>query len=130
MGTTGGDRAKLVRSAIRRVASHVCVLTALTAAQEAEVSAAGAYAVIAPQMGKQLVAFQVSTRRCQAPGCCRSRLILLPCRFAVLAARSSQAAFEMIAARFPGAFAGYTLSVTEAHQSSKARVTHPVLRAR
>ncbi len=26
--------------------------------QEAEVTAAGAYAVIAPQMGKQLVAFQ------------------------------------------------------------------------
>lgn len=33
----------------------------------------------------------------------------------------AQAAFEMIAARFPGAFEGYKLEVVEAHQSSKAR---------
>ena len=31
----------------------------------------------------------------------------------------SQAAFELIAARYPGAFAGYKMSVTESHQSSK-----------
>ncbi|KAF6261032.1 hypothetical protein COO60DRAFT_1294061 [Scenedesmus sp. NREL 46B-D3] len=65
MGTTGGDRAKLA----------------------ADVQAADLYAVIAPQMGKQVVAFQ--------------------------------AMMEMMAATFPGAFAGYTLKVTESHQSSK-----------
>ena len=66
MGTTGGDRQKLA----------------------ADVQAAGVPAVIAPQMGKQLVAFQ--------------------------------GAIEMLAEKFPGAFAGYTLTVREAHQSSKA----------
>ena len=66
MGTTGGDRARL----------------------QAEVSAAGSYAVVAPQMGKQLVALQ--------------------------------AAFEHLGERYPGAFAGYTLAVTEAHQAGKA----------
>lgn len=30
-----------------------------------------------------------------------------------------QAAFELIAARYPDAFAGYEMSVTESHQSSK-----------
>eukprot|EP00877_Chromochloris_zofingiensis_P003502 jgi/Chrzof1/13152/Cz07g21240.t1 len=65
MGTTGGDRAKLA----------------------ADVTAADLFAVIAPQMGKQVVAFQ--------------------------------AMMEMMAANFPGAFSGYTLRVTESHQSSK-----------
>ncbi|KAH8959591.1 hypothetical protein BDL97_06G084600 [Sphagnum fallax] len=65
MGTTGGDRNKLVK----------------------DVEASGVYAVIAPQMGKQVVAFQ--------------------------------AAMELMAEQFPGAFAGYTLQVTESHQSSK-----------
>ena len=32
-----------------------------------------------------------------------------------------QGAMEMLAQGFPGAFEGYTLTVTEAHQSSKAR---------
>ena len=32
-----------------------------------------------------------------------------------------QAAFELIAAAYPGAFAGYKMSVTESHQSSKVR---------
>ena len=66
MGTTGGDRDALL----------------------ADTRSAGAYAVIAPQMGKQVVAFQ-----------------------ATLATMASQ---------FPGAFAGYTLTVRESHQRSKA----------
>jgi 4-hydroxy-tetrahydrodipicolinate reductase len=65
MGTTGGDRTKL--------------LTDVTAAKLA--------AVIAPQMGKQVVAFQ--------------------------------AAMKLMAENFPGAFKGYTLEVTESHQTSK-----------
>eukprot|EP00245_Coleochaete_scutata_P012112 TRINITY_DN4653_c0_g1_i1.p1 TRINITY_DN4653_c0_g1~~TRINITY_DN4653_c0_g1_i1.p1 ORF type:complete len:264 (-),score=49.87 TRINITY_DN4653_c0_g1_i1:331-1122(-) len=65
MGTTGGDRQKL-----RQV-----------------VEESGNYAVIAPQMGKQVVAFQ--------------------------------AAMEIMADNFPGAFAGYQLKVTESHQSTK-----------
>ena len=66
MGTTGGDRDALV----------------------ADARAAGCYAVIAPQMGKQVVAFQ--------------------------------ATLEMMASQFPGAFAGYTLTVRESHQRTKA----------
>lgn len=66
MGTTGGDRDALL----------------------ADTAAAGAYAVIAPQMGKQVVAFQ--------------------------------ATLATMAAQFPGAFAGYTLTVRESHQRSKA----------
>jgi len=66
MGTTGGDRPKLMET----------------------VKDAGVYAVIAPQMGKQVVAFQ--------------------------------AAMEIMAEKFPGAFAGYTLTVTESHQKTKA----------
>ena len=65
MGTTGGDRDRLLR----------------------DVANSGVYAVIAPQMGKQVVAFQ--------------------------------AMMETMAERFPGAFAGYTLRVTESHQASK-----------
>ena len=65
MGTTGGDRDKLL----------------------ADVAAAGHHAVIAPQMGKQVVAFQ--------------------------------AAMRLMAENFPGAFKGYTLTVTESHQASK-----------
>ena len=65
MGTTGGDREKML----------------------AEVKASGNYAVIAPQMGKQVVAFQ--------------------------------AAMKLMAEQFPNAFEGYTLTVTESHQSSK-----------
>lgn len=38
-----------------------------------------------------------------------------------------QAAFEMIAARFPGAFTGYSMTVREAHQSSKARAVNRAL---
>ena len=49
---------------------------------------AGLWAVIAPQMGKQVVAFQ--------------------------------AAMKVMADQFPGAFKGYTLTVTESHQTSKA----------
>ena len=66
MGTTGGDRDALV----------------------ADATASGAYAVIAPQMGKQVVAFQ--------------------------------ATLETMAQQFPGAFAGYTLTVRESHQRQKA----------
>ena len=65
MGTTGGDRERMLR----------------------EVKESGNYAVIAPQMGKQVVAFQ--------------------------------AAMKLMAEQFPGAFEGYTLTVTESHQSSK-----------
>lgn len=65
MGTTGGDREKML----------------------ADVEKSGNYAVIAPQMGKQVVAFQ--------------------------------AAMRLMAEQFPGAFSGYTLTVTESHQSSK-----------
>jgi len=65
MGTTGGDREALA----------------------ADVRASGAWAVVAPQMGKQVVAFQ--------------------------------ATLETMASRFPGAFGGYALSVTESHQRSK-----------
>ena len=52
-----------------------------------DVAAAKLHAVIAPQMGKQVVAFQ--------------------------------AAMRLMAENFPGAFKGYTLTVTESHQSSK-----------
>ncbi|KAH8940683.1 hypothetical protein BDL97_15G102100 [Sphagnum fallax] len=65
MGTTGGDWNKLVK----------------------DVEASGVYAVIAPQIDKQVVAFQ--------------------------------AAMELMAEQFPGAFAGYTLQVTESHQLSQ-----------
>ncbi|KAL4194877.1 hypothetical protein AMTRI_Chr05g70630 [Amborella trichopoda] len=63
--TTGGDRQRLLQT----------------------VQDANIYAVIAPQMGKQVVAFQ--------------------------------AAMEIMAEQFPGAFAGYTLQVMESHQASK-----------
>ncbi|KAL7528249.1 hypothetical protein ACHAWF_002488, partial [Thalassiosira exigua] len=66
MGTTGGDRAKLTE----------------------DVSSRKAYAVIAPNMGKQIVAMQ--------------------------------AGLEDLAAKFPAAFAGYKLEVTESHQKTKA----------
>ena len=66
MGTTGGDRAALLR----------------------DTAAACVYAVIAPNMCKQIVALQ--------------------------------AALAKMAEDFPGAFAGYSLSVTESHQSTKA----------
>jgi len=65
MGTTGGDRERLFDL----------------------VQKSNNYAVISPQMGKQVVAFQ--------------------------------AAMEIMAEQFPGAFSGYTLKVTESHQSSK-----------
>lgn len=71
VGTTGGDEA----------AMRAAVATG-------DGPAAGAYALIAPNMAKQIVALQ--------------------------------AALEAAAAAFPGAYAGYTLSVTESHQSHKA----------
>ncbi|CAN8070459.1 unnamed protein product [Agarophyton chilense] len=67
IGTTGGDE-KEMRDVVN--------------------AASGVYAVIAPNMGKQIVAFQ--------------------------------AMMEMMATEFPGAFAGYQLTVTESHQSTKA----------
>lgn len=67
MGTTGGDT---------------------EAMQEAVNNTADVYAVIAPNMGKQIVAFQ--------------------------------AMMDMMAREFPGAFRGYTMTVTESHQSTKA----------
>ena len=66
MGTTGGDREKLL----------------------ADVEAGKHFAVIAPNMGKQIVAMQ--------------------------------AALEDLAAKYPSAFAGYKLAVTESHQKTKA----------
>lgn len=66
MGTTGGDRDRLVE----------------------DVKSRKAFAVIAPNMGKQIVAMQ--------------------------------AGLEDLASRFPSAFAGYKLEVTESHQSKKA----------
>lgn len=66
MGTTGGDREAL----------------------EARTRDAGVFAVIAPNMAKQIVALQ--------------------------------ATLEGMAAKFPGAFEGYTLTVQESHQATKA----------
>lgn len=67
MGTTGGDRDALLK----------CIDDTKEA-----------YAVIAPNMAKQIVALQAS--------------------------------LEQMAADFPGSFEGYTLSVAESHQSTKA----------
>ena len=67
MGTTGGDRDALL----------ACVE-----------NAPAAYAVIAPNMAKQIVALQ--------------------------------AMLEQMASEFPGSFEGYSLSVVESHQSTKA----------
>ena len=66
MGTTGGDSVKLLD----------------------DVKKSGNWAVIAPQMGKQVVALQ--------------------------------ATLELMSERFPGAFGGYSLRVTESHQAAKA----------
>ncbi|KAG5189874.1 dihydrodipicolinate reductase [Tribonema minus] len=66
MGTTGGDRSKLMEDTVK----------------------SGVYAVIAPNMGKQIVALQT--------------------------------AIDYMAREFPGAFGGYSLDITESHQSSKA----------
>uniref|UniRef100_A0A7S1TMD3 4-hydroxy-tetrahydrodipicolinate reductase n=1 Tax=Erythrolobus australicus TaxID=1077150 RepID=A0A7S1TMD3_9RHOD len=66
MGTTGGDEAKM----------------------RADLTDSAAFALIAPNMGKQIVAFQ--------------------------------AAMRIMAEQFPGAFRGYSLKVTESHQSTKA----------
>jgi len=66
MGTTGGDRQQLIS----------CI------------NDAGMYAVIAPNMAKQIVALQ--------------------------------AALQQMAEQFPGSFSGYSLSVVESHQSTKA----------
>lgn len=66
MGTTGGDREKLL----------------------SDVSSANHFAVIAPNMAKQIVAMQ--------------------------------AALEDLAAKYPGAFAGYKLACRESHQKTKA----------
>lgn len=80
MGTTGGDREKLIK----------------------DVGASDVYAVIAPQMGKQVW--------CQMLGV-----------FGDLSGQvvAFQAMLKYMSDRFPGAFAGYTLSVTESHQASK-----------
>eukprot|EP00540_Astrosyne_radiata_P020523 CAMPEP_0116832494 /NCGR_PEP_ID=MMETSP0418-20121206/5923_1 /TAXON_ID=1158023 /ORGANISM="Astrosyne radiata, Strain 13vi08-1A" /LENGTH=332 /DNA_ID=CAMNT_0004461861 /DNA_START=45 /DNA_END=1043 /DNA_ORIENTATION=+ len=66
MGTTGGDRDKLM----------------------SDVQSAKHFAVIAPNMGKQIVAMQ--------------------------------SALEELAKKYPSAFAGYKLTVTESHQKTKA----------
>lgn len=66
MGTTGGDRDKLME----------------------DMESRNAFAVIAPNMGKQIVAMQ--------------------------------AGLEDLAEKFPSAFAGYKLEVTESHQKTKA----------
>eukprot|EP00953_Heterococcus_sp_UTEX-ZZ885_P035092 18137-Heterococcus_DN1.PRE.1 len=66
MGTTGGDRQKLL----------------------ADTEQGGAYAVIARNMGKQIVALQT--------------------------------AIDYMAKEFGGAFSGYSLAITESHQSTKA----------
>lgn len=73
VGTTGGDEA---------------AMRAAVADAPASGGGGNAYALIAPNMAKQIVALQ--------------------------------AALEAAAAAFPGAYAGYTLSVTESHQSHKA----------
>ncbi|CAM8992728.1 unnamed protein product [Rhodiola kirilowii] len=65
MGTTGGDRQKLMKT----------------------VQDSNIYTVISPQMGKQVVAFL--------------------------------AAMEIMAEQFPGALSGYSMQVSESHQSSK-----------
>jgi len=72
MGTTGGDREKLVRSPLVSASLHA-------PPKVADAVAAGAYAVIAPQMGIQLAAFQVYpacfplAERAE-PALCRRRL--------------------------------------------------------
>jgi len=66
MGTTGGDRETLLKNA----------------------KEGGAYAIIAPNMAKQIVALQ--------------------------------AGLADMANTYPGAFAGYTLTITESHQTKKA----------
>jgi 4-hydroxy-tetrahydrodipicolinate reductase len=66
MGTTGGDRDQLMK----------------------DMESRSAFAVIAPNMGKQIVAMQ--------------------------------AGLEDLAIKFPSAFAGYKLEVTESHQKKKA----------
>ena len=66
MGTTGGDRDQLMK----------------------DMESRSAFAVIAPNMGKQIVAMQ--------------------------------AGLEDLATKFPSAFAGYKLEVTESHQKKKA----------
>eukprot|EP00574_Skeletonema_japonicum_P002110 CAMPEP_0201717762 /NCGR_PEP_ID=MMETSP0593-20130828/3444_1 /ASSEMBLY_ACC=CAM_ASM_000672 /TAXON_ID=267983 /ORGANISM="Skeletonema japonicum, Strain CCMP2506" /LENGTH=341 /DNA_ID=CAMNT_0048207897 /DNA_START=1 /DNA_END=1026 /DNA_ORIENTATION=+ len=66
MGTTGGDREQLM----------------------SDMESRDAFAVIAPNMGKQIVAMQ--------------------------------AGLEELAEKFPSAFAGYKLEVTESHQKTKA----------
>eukprot|EP00184_Porphyridium_aerugineum_P003449 CAMPEP_0184706508 /NCGR_PEP_ID=MMETSP0313-20130426/36794_1 /TAXON_ID=2792 /ORGANISM="Porphyridium aerugineum, Strain SAG 1380-2" /LENGTH=293 /DNA_ID=CAMNT_0027168061 /DNA_START=366 /DNA_END=1247 /DNA_ORIENTATION=- len=68
MGTTGGDTEKMI-SEVKHKGGHM-------------------YAIIAPNMGKQIVAFQ--------------------------------AAMKIMADQFPNAFAGYTLTVVESHQKTKA----------
>ncbi len=81
MGTTGGDREKLTK----------------------DVHDSGVYAVIAPQMGKQVS--PESSARDADRGVCQIVAV--------------QAMLKYMSDRFPGAFSGYSLSVTESHQSSK-----------
>ena len=61
----------------------------------------------------------------QAARCLSGVLPSVNCRAVRLTTLLSQAAFELIAARYPGAFAGYKMSVTESHQSSKVRCGYP-----
>ena len=69
-----------------------------------DVLKSGVYAVIAPQMGKQV---SPGVSLCKIP-------IVGVCQIVAV-----QAMLKYMSDRFPGAFSGYSLSVTESHQSSK-----------
>jgi hypothetical protein len=69
------------------------------------------------QTQRQPARTQSSRRRWASSWLPFRRAFVCPSVFPALT--SSQAAFEMMAARFPGCFNGYRLDVREAHQSGK-----------
>lgn len=114
MGTTGGDRAQLLE----------------------DVKASNNYAVIAPNMGKQVGPYSPSTGQepcgCLEVGaeiwmldgvCPRPSTNNAPHSAARTPGPPQIVAFqsmmESMAQRFPGCFSGYTLKVVESHQRTK-----------
>ena len=100
MGTTGGDREQL----------------------RADTLASGTYAVIAPQMGKQVCTQFFSGWSFCSSGICLTAFtsaMSLPRRHRVQVV-AFQAMMEYMAEAFPGAFSGYKLGVRESHQRAKA----------
>ena len=86
MGTTGGDREQLMQTVQQQPAEQQQQEEETTSAPPPV--AAAISCVIAPNMGKQIVAMQ--------------------------------AALEELASKYPASFAGYTLTVKESHQKTKA----------